>query len=95
MRYQQAIEEFQQYIDQTIQCEHADIFVESFHHGVLSVSLRGACSGCPGMAVTVSDLLEGKMVEAFPQIKAVEAQPYISEETLDFARGLLSRGEVK
>ena len=39
--------------------------------GVLKVELRGACSGCPGAAATLRNMVEGVIQRYVPEVKEV------------------------
>ena len=57
-----------------LQADGGDIeLVEITDDNVVMVSLKGACSGCPGAAMTLKMGVERVMRQAVPEIKAVEA----------------------
>ena len=41
--------------------------------GVVRVTLRGRCAGCPGAAATLKNIVEASLQEAVPEVTAVEA----------------------
>ena len=83
------IPELQRYVDETVRCSHADIHIMDLKEGILMVELRGSCSGCPGAASTVEELLHGSLMEAFPEIKGIMVDQRVGGEILDFAKKLL------
>ena len=47
--------------------------MESYTDGVLTISMAGACSGCPLSAETLHGWVEGTARQFFPELKAVQA----------------------
>jgi Fe-S cluster biogenesis protein NfuA len=45
-----------------------DISFVKFENGILAVTLKGACSGCPSASITLKDGIESYMKEIFPQL---------------------------
>ncbi len=57
-----------------LQADGGDIeLVEVTADGIVKVRLVGACSGCPGAAMTLQLGVERAVKERVPEIKAVEA----------------------
>ena len=57
-----------------LQADGGDIeFVELTEDNIVKVRLKGACSGCPGAAMTLQMGVERVLKEKIPQIKGVEA----------------------
>ncbi len=58
-----------------LQADGGDIELVKFDEstGVVSVRLRGACSGCPGAAMTLKMGVERHMKERVPEVKEVVA----------------------
>jgi len=57
-----------------LQADGGDIeLVEVTEDGVVKVRLVGACSGCPGAAMTLQLGVERVVKERVPEVKAVEA----------------------
>ena len=40
--------------------------------GVVKVKLKGACSGCPGAAMTLKNAIENTLKQEIPEVKSVE-----------------------
>ena len=49
--------------------------MEAYDDGVLTVSMAGACSGCPLSAETLHGWVEGTVKQFFPDLKEVVAVP--------------------
>ncbi len=57
-----------------LQADGGDIeFVDLTEDNIVKVRLKGACSGCPGAAMTLQMGVERVLKEQIPQIKGVEA----------------------
>jgi len=57
-----------------LQADGGDIeFVDLTEDNIVKVRLKGACSGCPGAAMTLQMGVERVLKEKIPQIKGVEA----------------------
>jgi Fe-S cluster biogenesis protein NfuA len=69
-------EKVQQVIDEirpNLQADGGDIeLVDVTEDGVVKVRLRGACSGCPGAAMTLKMGVERVLKSRIPQVKSVE-----------------------
>jgi Fe-S cluster biogenesis protein NfuA len=56
-----------------LQADGGDIeLVDVSDDGIVKVRLRGACSGCPGAAMTLKMGVERMLKQKVPQVKAVE-----------------------
>lgn len=69
-------EKVQQVIDEirpNLQADGGDIeLIEVTEDGVVKVRLRGACSGCPGAAMTLKMGVERVLKSRIPQVQRVE-----------------------
>lgn len=70
---------------------NGDIQVLGVKDGVVKIKLLGKCSGCISAKYTVQDVVETSLKSEIPEIKKVELIDYLSEETLDMARKILSK----
>jgi len=70
-------EKVQQVIDEirpNLQADGGDIeLVDVTEDGVVKVRLRGACSGCPGAAMTLKMGVERVLKSRVPQVQRVES----------------------
>jgi Fe-S cluster biogenesis protein NfuA len=48
-----------------------DIVFHSYEDGVVNVSLRGACAGCPGATMTLKMGVEAALKKAIPEVREV------------------------
>ena len=49
-----------------------DVEFGSFENGIVRLGLRGACQGCPGAQMTLKMGIERRLMQQFPEVKAVE-----------------------
>ena len=64
----------EEYIRPAVESDGGFISLKSFKDGVVSVVLKGACSGCPSSSLTLKQGIEGLLTQRFPnQIKEVVA----------------------
>ncbi len=49
--------------------------MEAYDDGILTISMAGACSGCPLSAETLHGWVEGTVKQFFPNLKEVVAAP--------------------
>ena len=64
----------EEYIQPAVESDGGFISLNSFKNGVVSVVLKGACSGCPSSSLTLKQGIEGLLIQRFPnQIKEVVA----------------------
>lgn len=50
-----------------------DIVFANYNEGILSLHMKGACSGCPSSTATLKEGIETRMKELLPEIKEVIA----------------------
>ena len=50
-----------------------DITFKSFKDGVVTVELKGSCSGCPSSTMTLKQGVQNLMCHYIPEVKSVEA----------------------
>lgn len=60
-------------IKPVVALDGGDVSFAHFTDGVLSLHMKGACSGCPSKSVTLKQGIESRMRELFPEIKEVIA----------------------
>lgn len=65
------------------------VAVELQEDGTLYAELSGDCASCPVREISCNEEMNEAVLEGFPQVTRVSARPYVSEETLDFAKKLL------
>lgn len=66
-----------------------DIQVVELTDGILKVRLLGQCSGCPSATLTMEELVNAQLKEAFPQLKQAVLVTGVSDELIAQARELM------
>jgi Fe-S cluster biogenesis protein NfuA len=69
----QIIAVLEEYVRPAVEGDGGAIEFESFENGVVSVVLRGACSGCPSSTMTLKAGIEGLLTRMVPEVKEVIA----------------------
>lgn len=66
-----------------------EVTVLSCVDGVVSITLTGACAGCPSAELGTRAFVEEQVKAALPQVVRVELEQTVSQELLDMARAIL------
>ncbi|MBT3261093.1 NifU family protein [bacterium] len=54
-----------------IQMDGGDVEFKEYKDGIVYVSLKGACQGCPGATMTIKMGIETRLKQEIPEIKQV------------------------
>lgn len=57
-----------------VEMDGGAIDFKSFHDGVVTVQMKGSCSGCPSSTMTLKAGIENLLKRMVPEVKAVEAE---------------------
>ena len=68
------VEILEEYVRPAVEGDGGAIHFKSFKDGILTVILRGACSGCPSSMVTLKGGIEGLMKRFLPEVQEVVAE---------------------
>jgi len=68
------VEILEQYIRPAVESDGGSITFKSFNEGIVTVQLRGSCSGCPSSAITLKAGIEGLLKRMIPDVKEVVAE---------------------
>ncbi|MES2397878.1 MAG: NifU family protein [Bacteroidota bacterium] len=68
------VEILEQYIRPAVESDGGSITFKSFNDGIVTVQLRGSCSGCPSSAITLKAGIEGLLKRMVPDVKEVVAE---------------------
>ena len=68
------IEILEQYIRPAVESDGGSITFKSFNYGIVTVQLRGSCSGCPSSAITLKAGIEGLLKRMVPEVTEVVAE---------------------
>ena len=68
------IDVLEEYIKPAVEQDGGAIQFESFNKGTVTVSLQGACSGCPSSMITLKAGIEKLLKRFIPEVNEVVAQ---------------------
>jgi Fe-S cluster biogenesis protein NfuA len=63
-----------EYVRPAVENDGGAIDFRSFHNGVVTVALRGSCSGCPSSTATLKGGIENLLKSHLPEVKEVVAE---------------------
>lgn len=61
------------YIKPAVEMDGGQISFRDYENGIVTVELRGSCSGCPSSTVTLKRGIEGMLTRMVPEVKEVVA----------------------
>jgi len=59
------------YVKPAVEMDGGNIEFKSYHDGVVTLTLQGACSGCPSSTVTLKSGIEAMLKRMMPQVREV------------------------
>ena len=62
------------YVKPAVETDGGMISFKSFEDGVVTVQMKGSCSGCPSSTVTLKRGIEGMLTRMIPEVKEVVAE---------------------
>lgn len=62
------------YVRPAVEQDGGAIAYKSFDNGVVTVELRGSCSGCPSSTITLKSGIEGLLKRMVPEVEEVVAE---------------------
>lgn len=68
------VEILEQYIRPAVEGDGGSITFKGFENGVVTVQLRGSCSGCPSSTITLKAGIEGLLKRMIPEVKEVVSE---------------------
>jgi Fe-S cluster biogenesis protein NfuA len=68
------IEILEQYIRPAVEGDGGSITFKNYEDGIVTVQLRGACSGCPSSTITLKAGIEGLLKRMIPDVKEVVSE---------------------
>ena len=63
-----------EYVRPAVEMDGGAIDFKSFSEGVVTVQMKGSCSGCPSSTMTLKSGIENLLKRMLPEVKAVEAE---------------------
>lgn len=64
----------EEYVRPAVESDGGAIHFRSFHDGVVTVALKGSCSGCPSSTMTLKSGIENLLRQMIPEVKEVVAE---------------------
>ena len=71
---QKIIDLLDKYVKPAVEMDGGAIQFRSFEDGVVTLTMQGACSGCPSSTVTLKSGIEGLLKRMVPEVKEVVAE---------------------
>lgn len=68
------VEILEQYIRPAVEGDGGSITFKGFADGIVTVQLRGSCSGCPSSTITLKAGIEGLLKRMIPEVKEVVSE---------------------
>lgn len=68
------IDLLEEYVRPAVEQDGGAIFFHSFNDGIVKVSLKGACSGCPSSTLTLKAGIEGLLKRMIPEVQEVVSE---------------------
>lgn len=68
------IEALEQYVKPAVENDGGVILFRSFKDGVVTLQLRGSCSGCPSSQMTLKSAVEQLLTRMVPEVKEVQQE---------------------
>ncbi len=68
------VEILEQYIRPAVEGDGGSITFKGFENGIVTVQLRGSCSGCPSSTITLKAGIEGLLKRMVPEVKEVVSE---------------------
>lgn len=62
------------YVRPAVEQDGGAIAYKSFNDGIVTVELRGSCSGCPSSSITLKSGIEGLLKRMVPEVEEVVAE---------------------
>ena len=73
--YDQAIKDLlEEYVKPAVEGDGGAIDFVGFEEGIVTVSMRGACAGCPSSTMTLRGGIENLLKQHIPDVKEVVAE---------------------
>ncbi len=71
---QKIVDLLEEYVKPAVEGDGGAIQFHSFQDGIVTVTLKGACSGCPSSTVTLKNGIETLLKQYMPEVRSVEAR---------------------
>ncbi|MDQ3192024.1 MAG: NifU family protein [Bacteroidota bacterium] len=68
------IDLLEEYIRPAVEQDGGAIYFKSYEEGIVTLTLKGSCSGCPSSSMTLKAGIEGLLKRMIPEVKEVVAE---------------------
>ena len=68
------IETLDEFVKPAVEQDGGAIHFKSFEDGIVTLILKGSCSGCPSSAITLKNGIENLLKQLIPEVKEVVAE---------------------
>lgn len=89
------VEEIEKLLDERVRPDLAmhggNIKIASLENDILYLRMVGQCSGCPSANLTMENLVNAELTEAFPELRQVSLITGVSDDMISEARSILQR----
>lgn len=75
----QIVEIIETRVRPSVAMDGGDITFKGFKDGIVTLQLKGACSGCPSSAITLKNGIESMLKHFVPEVESVEALDEMEE----------------
>ncbi len=65
-----------EHVRPAVEMDGGAIDFKKFEHGVVTVTMKGSCSGCPSSTLTLKAGIENLLKRMVPEVEAVEAEAF-------------------
>ncbi|MCD8299931.1 MAG: NifU family protein [Clostridiales bacterium] len=88
-----SLEEIEKVLDEKVRPELAyhngDIRVEKLEKGVLHVRMTGNCNNCPSAELTLENIVDTALTEAFPELEEIVLVTGVSDGMIENMKQIL------
>lgn len=70
---QKIVDILEEYVRPAVEQDGGNIIFKSFQDGILKVTLKGSCSGCPSSSITLKSGIQSLFERMMPEVKEVVA----------------------
>ncbi len=68
------VEVLEQYVKPAVENDGGTILFQSFKDGIVTLQLKGSCSGCPSSSLTLKSAVEQLLKRMVPEVKEVQQE---------------------
>lgn len=88
------IQKLEELLNQRQICQGSRVRITEMSENKVVVRLEGTCAGCPGVRITLEDVIEAAVKELIPSINEVVLDSSCDEEMLALAKRLMGHRQA-